>query len=836
MYPCDQCDFMATQPSSLKIHECSIHREMKYSCDQCDYLTNTSSNLHRHTESKHLELGNISKKRKIKDVLSESCSKDLHKKSKRIDIIYPCKEEIVNNDEEIDDSLDNDVNTIDIEYNIDTLKREMNTAFDQTNGSDVDHTPHLPATKSFSGFQLLNTDSEEQEEKTDKQIIDEAIDCPICRGKIAKENLGAHLRLRHFRKAINKHLYVCIFCNDTATSKSSIELHIKTSHLFSPFPCDACDYKTQNIHDLQEHNNSVHLPAFLQQNQDSAFNFGTDQEPVKTAIADDNHAIIKTTNQLPANLRTANKNTTNGIRTGQNQAKVQMILIQNASNLKKSNVGMFHQAPAVIGKPNQVPENCAKTSQKPVICGISHTNPANILMKNQNQQIIKMQQQTKGTNGQKPDLMSSTYTIDVGRIEMICPFCNLKHSKSNMEKHVRLKHFTKIAGHRVVCMFCKVAFWSLEAAETHIERSHLDNPLPCELCDFKTQKFVLLADHKRCAHSTFNNHQYAISPNSANSGIAVQNNSNIGAAFKNSETIRFIKKISSTENPTFSLDHQNAISFGITNQITTNVGICHPNPTKALMSTNQHSRNIGIVTQNPRTIGIPNQIPRSIGIPNQNPTNIGITNQNLTTIGIPNQIPWSIGTSEYQNSRTIGRTHQIPTIIRRTNQIQVNNGIADQIPKSMGIAYKDPRNFGKHRNITFVGKKNSRNDGIINQNPTIVGKPTNRSSAIVKTNQNLTHVEMILQSSRKADIVNQSPIMHENPLQTEVTKQNSANTIKTNRSLANLGGTNKNKVDYGETNENQVQQNPGNIAIFNEMLDDLPNLQYTIPEDIEVHF
>ena len=36
-YPCEKCDYIATQKSILKLHIRSIHEGLKYPCEKCDY-------------------------------------------------------------------------------------------------------------------------------------------------------------------------------------------------------------------------------------------------------------------------------------------------------------------------------------------------------------------------------------------------------------------------------------------------------------------------------------------------------------------------------------------------------------------------------------------------------------------------------------------------------------------------------------------------------------------------------------------------------------------------------------------------------------------------------
>ena len=52
-YPCDLCDYQATQPSNLKAHIQKRHEGIRYPCDQCDYQAKTKTCLQRHIESQH---------------------------------------------------------------------------------------------------------------------------------------------------------------------------------------------------------------------------------------------------------------------------------------------------------------------------------------------------------------------------------------------------------------------------------------------------------------------------------------------------------------------------------------------------------------------------------------------------------------------------------------------------------------------------------------------------------------------------------------------------------------------------------------------------------------
>ena len=52
-YPCDKCDFCATQFVNLRRHKESKH-EIKDACDLCKYFAKSVQNLKYHVISKHL--------------------------------------------------------------------------------------------------------------------------------------------------------------------------------------------------------------------------------------------------------------------------------------------------------------------------------------------------------------------------------------------------------------------------------------------------------------------------------------------------------------------------------------------------------------------------------------------------------------------------------------------------------------------------------------------------------------------------------------------------------------------------------------------------------------
>ena len=47
-YPCNQCEYKATQRSNLKTHKMSVHENVKYPCNQCEYKATTNSSLKTH--------------------------------------------------------------------------------------------------------------------------------------------------------------------------------------------------------------------------------------------------------------------------------------------------------------------------------------------------------------------------------------------------------------------------------------------------------------------------------------------------------------------------------------------------------------------------------------------------------------------------------------------------------------------------------------------------------------------------------------------------------------------------------------------------------------------
>lgn len=52
-YPCDQCDYVATQPRDLTLHIEGDHEGVRYPCDKCEYTATRPLNLKRHKKRKH---------------------------------------------------------------------------------------------------------------------------------------------------------------------------------------------------------------------------------------------------------------------------------------------------------------------------------------------------------------------------------------------------------------------------------------------------------------------------------------------------------------------------------------------------------------------------------------------------------------------------------------------------------------------------------------------------------------------------------------------------------------------------------------------------------------
>ena len=53
MYPCNLCDYKATQQGSLKKHIESVHEKVKYPCNLCEYKATEKGHLKRHIKSVH---------------------------------------------------------------------------------------------------------------------------------------------------------------------------------------------------------------------------------------------------------------------------------------------------------------------------------------------------------------------------------------------------------------------------------------------------------------------------------------------------------------------------------------------------------------------------------------------------------------------------------------------------------------------------------------------------------------------------------------------------------------------------------------------------------------
>ena len=87
-HPCDQCQYAATTSSNLKKHKLAKHTIIRLKCDQCDYKAFDKSSLKRHVASKHEKIGypcNV-----CEYVATQVSSLNAHKASKHIGLRYPC--------------------------------------------------------------------------------------------------------------------------------------------------------------------------------------------------------------------------------------------------------------------------------------------------------------------------------------------------------------------------------------------------------------------------------------------------------------------------------------------------------------------------------------------------------------------------------------------------------------------------------------------------------------------------------------------------------------------------------------------------------------------------
>ena len=53
VYPCNDCEYVASRAHSLKRHVEIKHIEKTYSCDECEFVSTTAYYLKVHVESKH---------------------------------------------------------------------------------------------------------------------------------------------------------------------------------------------------------------------------------------------------------------------------------------------------------------------------------------------------------------------------------------------------------------------------------------------------------------------------------------------------------------------------------------------------------------------------------------------------------------------------------------------------------------------------------------------------------------------------------------------------------------------------------------------------------------
>ena len=58
-YPCDQCEYAATQVSNLIQHKKTIHEGIRYPCDQCEYKGTQYSSLKSHKKIMHRTVDSV---------------------------------------------------------------------------------------------------------------------------------------------------------------------------------------------------------------------------------------------------------------------------------------------------------------------------------------------------------------------------------------------------------------------------------------------------------------------------------------------------------------------------------------------------------------------------------------------------------------------------------------------------------------------------------------------------------------------------------------------------------------------------------------------------------
>ena len=87
-YPCDQCEYAASELGNLHQHKQSKHEGIRYPCDQCEYAATQLSALKRHKQSKHKGI-RYPRDQCEYDATGQGHLKQ-HKKAKHQGIRYPC--------------------------------------------------------------------------------------------------------------------------------------------------------------------------------------------------------------------------------------------------------------------------------------------------------------------------------------------------------------------------------------------------------------------------------------------------------------------------------------------------------------------------------------------------------------------------------------------------------------------------------------------------------------------------------------------------------------------------------------------------------------------------
>lgn len=262
-YPCQYCNYVATQMGSLKLHVNSKHtRENMHKCPQCDYECAVYGNLRMHIRRKHGLKPDDNGKYHCKecDFSSESSTE-----------IKTHLSEKHNMNVEIDDLKKEDEKTYTCQYcPYTTLYQQvMKKHINKHTRQNVIKCPHCPYSTVWNHYMKVHIKRHNEpktstgRQRSTKPNTDQSrlFPCQYCDHRsLSFSSLRDHINSVHTREIIHK----CPYCDHKCTLKGNLKGHIRRKHPAEyieqekRYQCDQCDFKTSERRNLKIHLKKEH--------------------------------------------------------------------------------------------------------------------------------------------------------------------------------------------------------------------------------------------------------------------------------------------------------------------------------------------------------------------------------------------------------------------------------------------------------------------------------------------------------------------------------------------------------------------------------------------------